>query len=111
MIPPALATLFWNHDPGQLDLERSRELIILTALRRGTWEQVQLIFDLYGAAEIRRVFRVDALGPKTLPAPCVYLWGLLFLEDEELTAYKQWHEEPLSRWRPTRMARAQLPEP
>lgn len=105
MIHAELAGLFWNYDTEKLDAERCKGLVILTTLRRGTLTQVRLLFRLYGDAEIRRVFREDALGPKTLPAPSVYLWGLLFLSKEELAAYKKWHEDPLLRWLPTRTAR------
>jgi len=65
-------------------------------------EQILLVFQIYGADEVKKVFREDSLGDKTLPAPSVYLWGLLFLDDEELAAYKKWHEDPLLRWMPTR---------
>jgi hypothetical protein len=102
MIPHELSGLFWNIYTEKLDTERSKDLIILTTLRRGTLEQIELIFRLYGTDEVRRVFRADALGLRTLPAPCVYLWGLIFLEEEELAAYKKWHEDPVLRWLPTR---------
>jgi len=102
MIIPELAGLFWNYATEKLDMEHSKDLVILTALRRGTMEQLQLVFKIYGPDEVGRVFRKDTLGNKTLPAPSVYLWGLIFLDEEELAAYKKWHEDPFLRWRPTR---------
>ncbi|MBT9173787.1 MAG: hypothetical protein DDT21_02193 [Syntrophomonadaceae bacterium] len=106
MIIPELAGLFWNYDTEKLDMDRCRDLVILTALRRGSLEQIQLVSQIYGTDEVRRVFRKDTLGNKTLPAPAVYLWGMIFLDEEELAAYKKWHEDSLLRWMPTRTFQA-----
>jgi fido (protein-threonine AMPylation protein) len=101
-IIPELVNLFWNHDTNILDMDHCRDLVILTTLKRGSFEQIQLIFQIYGMDEVRRVFRADTLGHKTLPAPAVYLWGMIFLDEAELAAYKKWHEDPIMRWMPTR---------
>jgi len=103
LIIPELARLFWNYDTETLDMERSKELVILTTLARGTLEQLRLILSIYGTDQVEKVFRKDVLNLKTLPAPVIYLLGLVFLSEEELAAYKKWHEDPVLRWKPTRI--------
>lgn len=101
-IPEALKPLFWNYDAETLDIKRFKKNIILEVLARGSLEQVDIIFQLYGKDSIAAVFREDVTGLRTLPAPAVYLWGELFLTGEELQDYKKWHRHPLHKWKQRR---------
>jgi hypothetical protein len=102
-IPPRIAPLFKNYDTAIMDVERSSELIVLTVLTRGTLEQIDLLFDLYGSEKIKKIFRNNYYGLRTLPAPTVSLWGLLFLNEEERKEYLQWRQNPYQRWAPRRI--------
>ena len=101
-IPDELVPLFPNYDLTSMDLERSADLIIRTALTRGTLQQIGLLFQLYGAAKIKEVFCNDFFGLRTLPAPTMLLWSLLFLAEEERREYIRWYKDPRRRWAPRR---------
>lgn len=97
-LPEELKPLFWNYDTEALDTESFKNIIILEVLSRGSLEQVDLIFRLYGKETIAAVVREDVTGLRTLPAPAVYLWGDLLMTGEELQDYKEWHRDPLKKW-------------
>jgi hypothetical protein len=101
-IPEMLAPLFKNYDTPAMDLKRSAELIVLTVLARGTLEQISFLFTLYSQEEIKTIFRHDFFGLRTLPAPTVSLWGLLFLDETERQEYTRWYQNPAQRWAPRR---------
>lgn len=97
-LPEKLKRLFWNYEAETLDTESFKKNIILEVLARGELEDVDCIFQLYGREEIATVFRDDATGLRTLPAPAVYLWGGIFLTAAELEDYKKWHRDPRHKW-------------
>ena len=101
-LPDELLPLFQNYDLTSMDLERSADLIIRTALTRGTLQQIRQLFQLYGAAKIKEVFCSDFFGLRTLPAPTMLLWSLLFLTEEERREYIRWYKDPRRRWAPRR---------
>ena len=81
-----------------MDTDWMKKTIILEVLARGTLEQIKILFRFYGLKTIEEIYRGDVLGARTLPAPAVYLWGDIFLTDEELEGYKQWHRHPVRKW-------------
>lgn len=97
-LPEELKPLFWNYDTEALDTEGCKDIIILEVLSRGSLEQVDLVFRLYGNKTIAAVVRKDVAGLRILPAPAVYLWGGLLLSGEEMHVYKKWHRHPLKKW-------------
>ncbi len=101
-IPDELAPLFQNYDLQSMDLDHSADLIIRTALTRGSLEQIDLLFQLYGAPKIKDVFCSDFFGLRTLPVPTTLLWSLLFLAEEERWEYTCWYKDPRRRWAPRR---------
>ncbi len=95
---PELANLFPGYEPESMDMERSKKHIILTALARGEWEQIILIFNYYGHQEIKEIFLEDFFGLRTLPVKTSVLWGWYFLGNkEEIEEYKRWALSE-SRW-------------
>jgi len=110
-LPPSLRPLFWNCDPDKLELDRSKTLIILEVLARGSINQYRILKTLYEEEEIASVFRADVHGTRTLPAPVVYLFSGLFLSAEEFNDYKIWHKNPLRRWEQRRICRHDLLAP
>ncbi|NLA10642.1 MAG: hypothetical protein GX883_00765 [Firmicutes bacterium] len=101
-IPDELAPLFQNYDLPSMDMVRFADLIIRTALTRGTLPQIDLLFQLYGAAKIKEVFCSDFFGLRTLPVSTTLLWSLLFLTEEERREYIRWYKDPCQRWAPRR---------
>ena len=102
-LPKEIAPLFKNYDTTVMDLQQSAELIVLTVLTRGTLEQIALLFELYRTDRIQMIFRKDYEGLRTLPAPTVSLWGLIFLSEEERKEYFMWRQSPKQRWAPRRI--------
>lgn len=102
-LPKEINPLFKNYDTTTMDLQQSAELIVLTVLTRGTLEQIALLFELYGTDRIQAIFRKDYEGLRTLPAPTVSLWGLIFLSEEERKEYFKWQQNPQKRWAPRRI--------
>lgn len=105
-IPDLIKPLFRNFDTSIMDPDRSAELIVLTVLTRGTLEQINYLFDMYGQDKIQKIFRKDFFGLRTLPAPTVSLWGLLFLDEPERQEFTRWHQNPAQRWAPRRIINA-----
>ncbi len=102
-IPDLIKPLFKNYDTAAMDPGRSTELIVLTVLTRGTLEQINFLFAMYGQEKVKAIFRKDFIGLRTLPAPTISLWGLLFLEDSERQEFAQWYQNPGQRWAPRRI--------
>jgi hypothetical protein len=105
-LPEKLKPLFWNYDPETLDMGNFKKNIILEVLARGSLEDADIIFQFYGRDAIATVFREDFNGPRTLPAPAVYLWEGLFLTEAEFEDYKMWHRHPLRKWEQRRVITA-----
>ncbi len=102
-IPAVLVPLFQNYNLQRLDLQRSADVIIHTVLARGSLEQIDLLFQLYGAEKVKDVFCNDFFGLRSLPAPTTLLWSLLFLTEEERQEYMRWLKDPCMRWAPRRV--------
>lgn len=102
-LPSLLRPLFWNLNPDTIDLNRSKTMITLEVLARGSLAQYEALKTLYGEEEIAAVFRSDVRDNRTLPAPVVYLFSGLFLTEEEFNDYKAWHKNPLRRWEQRRI--------
>jgi hypothetical protein len=102
-LPAILRPLFWNCDPDTLELDRSKTMIILEVLARGSLTQYKTLVTLYEEEEIAQVYRADVRGNRTLPAPVVYLFSGLFLSETEFNDYKVWHKNPLRRWEQRRI--------
>lgn len=101
-LPEELKTVFWNYDTTFMDTNRMKKIIILETLARGSLEQIKILFHLYGYKTVASIFREDVKGPRTLPAPAVYLWSDIFLTDDEFEEYKQWHRHPINKWKQRR---------
>jgi hypothetical protein len=58
---------FWDVDPGKLDIEKSRRLIIERVINFGNLEEIRLIREYWGDREIREILcNLNFLDPKTL---------------------------------------------
>jgi hypothetical protein len=102
-LPEELKTVFWNYDTTFMDTDRMKKIIILEVLARGSLEQIKILFSIYGSETVADIFREDVKGPRTLPAPTVYLWGDIFLTGEEFEEYKQWHRHLVRKWEQRRV--------
>ena len=102
-LPAILRPLFWNINPENIELDRSKTIVILEVLARGSLTQYAILKTLYDEEEIGSVFREDVLGNRTLPAPVVYLFSGLYLSEKEFNDYKTWHKNPLRRWEQRRI--------
>lgn len=97
-LPRELEPLFWNYDAREIDPWKMKDVVIKVVLSRGSLEQINILFQLYGTDTIRSVFREDVTGNRTLPAPVVYMWSDLFLTKEEFEEYRNWHRHPVRKW-------------
>lgn len=102
-LPESLHPLFWNCDPNKINVKRSRKMIILEVLARGSLTQIETLYALYDKKQIAHIFREDVKGLRTLPAPVVYLFSGLFLNTADFEDYKAWHRNPLHRWEQRRI--------
>jgi hypothetical protein len=58
---------FWDVDPGTLDADRSKRLIINRVFTLGTAKEIMLILNYYGAKEVGQVLKKENyIDPKTL---------------------------------------------
>jgi len=58
---------FWDVNPGTLDAEGSKRLIIGRVFTMGTAKEIMLILNYYGATEVGEVLRKENyIDPKTL---------------------------------------------
>ena len=109
-LPERFKPLFRNYDFNTLDTEKHRGLIIKTVLTRGTWEQIEWLFEFYGFDGVKEVFLKDFYEIQELPEAVICLWGLLFLDEKEYRTYKDRLENmtPAERWRQRRIPPQQL---
>ena len=95
-LPPRVARLFHNYAVRTIDAERDRQLVILTVLAYGEWEDIQWLFRTYGWDAVRDVVARDLQTVRSLPPSVLNLWSIVF-----------WGKplrppEPRERWAPTR---------
>ena len=58
---------FWDVDPGTLDADGSKRLIINRVFTMGTAKEIMLILNYYGAKEVGEVLKKENyIDPKTL---------------------------------------------
>ncbi|HHW58107.1 MAG TPA: hypothetical protein GXX15_10720 [Clostridia bacterium] len=88
-LPVDFKLLFRNYNFDILDTEKHIELIVKTVLARGTWEQIEWLFEFYGFDKVREIFSKDFYGVQELPLPTIYLWGLIFLDEKEYWDYRE----------------------
>lgn len=93
-----VADLFYNYRFDRIDLDRHDELVILTVLRLGTWDQIMATFRYYGWERVKQVVGKDFFGYRSLPEAVRSFWGNVFWPDVPLPEQL----DPLDRWRPTR---------
>ena len=59
--------LFWDADPGDLDLERNRRYVVQGVLERGTVADIGRIIHAYGMSDVVATAKsLRALEPKAL---------------------------------------------
>lgn len=73
--PAAVEQLFWDVDPGQVDIERHRSYVMERVMSRGTWEAMRWLLATYSAAAIREF--VEAQGQKVLTPEVLAFWSLM----------------------------------
>lgn len=89
-LPDSLEKLFHNYRAESIDVRTDVDFVVKTVLRDATdWEQVRVLFDLYGWDRIKEVVLSDFRGRRELPEPVLRLWMIAFAPDE-------WAEE--ERW-------------
>jgi len=103
ILPESFRPLFHNYIFESIDPATCAEMIICTALSRGSWEQVEWLFDQFGTAKVREVFRRDYYGLQSLPEPTRNLWQLIFVENPPPP-----DPDPLAKWRCRRRVPATL---
>ena len=58
---------FWDIEPGKLDAEGSKQLIIYRVFTMGTAKEIMLILNYYSACEVGEVLKKENyIEPKTL---------------------------------------------
>lgn len=73
---PDYLALFWDTDPGQLDVDRHAAYILTRILERGSWKQWTGARKYYGRQRLTEVLtRVRALDPKAV-AFCSVVLGV-----------------------------------
>lgn len=97
-LPDFLAPLFHNYVFGAIDGQKSYKFVIKTVLTYGNWEQIEWLFDCYGAERVGEVFREDYYGLRTLPAPSRKLWEVAFIKNP-LSNTKGTRPKSSSSWR------------
>lgn len=95
-LPGFLAPLFHNYNFEAIDGQKNYKFVIKTVLTYGDWEQIEWLFEEYGAQRVGEVFKDDYYGLRTLPASSRKLWEIAFIKNP---AAAQNHP------RPTRCAR------
>jgi len=80
-LPDFLAPLFHNYDFEAIDAKKSYKFVIKTVLTYGDWEQIEWLFDCYGAGRVGEVFKEDYYGLQTLPASSRKLWAIAFIKN------------------------------
>ncbi len=103
-LPEDFKPLFKNYNFEVLDVQKHKELVIKTVLAKGDWEHIEKLFELYGFSQIKKVFLKDFYGVQELPAPTVYLWGSIFLDEKEYWRYRSMRSKmkPAQKWKQTR---------
>jgi hypothetical protein len=88
--------LFWDCEPGSLDLHKHRDFLIRRVLESGDWSAIQWIRGAMGDAAIREWFlskNGGRLDPRRLR-----FWGLIL--DVPVSRVDEWVEKAkLSHWR------------
>lgn len=54
-IPADVRACIWFANPDQIDLEKSKTMMVTQILNRGTWSAVQWAWKIYGEAVFREV--------------------------------------------------------
>lgn len=80
-LPDFLAPLFHNYIFEAIDGQKSYKFVIKTVLTYGDWEQIEWLFECYGAKRVGEVFKDDYYGLQTLPAPSRKLWEIAFIKN------------------------------
>lgn len=81
-IPEKFRWLFWETNPGEIDLEQHEPYIIERFLEYGTWEGIRWLRKTYNDERIRTY--VLKRGYRTLSKKTLSFWKfLLHLEKEE----------------------------
>ncbi|HVB77239.1 MAG TPA: hypothetical protein VNI34_05485 [Candidatus Nitrosotalea sp.] len=96
-LPPEVQDAFWNLDPGNLEPERDRALIISTVLPRGGTVAVRWLFGTYGPTVVREFVIRDAEGMRNLPDSDRELWLRILAPD-----YRSNDDRRANRWRTSR---------
>lgn len=73
-LPPAVAKLFWDVDPAQIDLEKHRDYVIERVMARGTWAAMQWLQKAYRPAVLADF--VHRKGQRLPPREEAY-WALV----------------------------------
>lgn len=101
ILPESFRPLFHNYIFESIDPAQCAEMITYIVLSQGSWEQVEWLFDQFGATKIGEVFRRDYYGLRSLPEPTRNLWQLIFVENPPPP-----DPDPLAHWR----CRRKVPE-
>ncbi len=97
MLPRRVARLFHNYRAENMDLERHAELVILTVLRDGDWDDHRWLFGVYGRERVAKVVREDLDGLRTLSPSVANFWSIYFWGTPVAPP------SLAERWRPTRL--------
>ncbi|HEY4028157.1 MAG TPA: hypothetical protein VGO86_17150 [Candidatus Dormibacteraeota bacterium] len=85
-LPETVSSIFWNVDPGRLDIDRDARLIVSTVLPRGGEEALVWLFRTYGSDRVREIVVDDARGLRSMPESVLKLWLRVLAPELEIAA-------------------------
>jgi hypothetical protein len=80
-IPAEMRWLFWDVDPGEVDLDRDADWILARVLERGRLPDVKWAMGAYGLRRIRRFF--EEAGHPGVSRRTISFWKSVFQTEGE----------------------------
>jgi len=74
-ISPFLSTLFWEYDPGVIDVKRHADLIIGRVMERGSWASMLWLRKTY--SEEKLISFLAKRGRRVLPPRELNYWAFM----------------------------------
>jgi hypothetical protein len=96
-LPRRLRWLFWDVDPGSIDLARHRDFVIPRVLEHGGIAEVRWLLDRVGLDDVHRFLR--EVGHPELSARTLAFWRAVFRAwEEEWAGSPPWRDRSSAPW-------------
>lgn len=96
-LPEKLRWLFWEVDPGEIDVERHADYVIARIVERGRMEDVDWVLATYGEDRVHRFFR-DVGHPELSPRTLSFWRAYFQAKDERWADTAAWRKSSSLPW-------------